>query len=125
MKEIALHLLDIVQNSVRADASHVDIRFLLGADGVLEMGVRDDGCGMGATKKGVELMARPKKNTVDASKIIWMAQKGHDQMCAPFTGDGYDGFVRVGQAKELFRQILELCNAEVVEGVEDATEDAE
>ena len=70
-------------------------------------------------------MARPKKNTVDASKIIWMAQKGHDQMCAPFTGDGYDGFVRVGQAKELFRQILELCNAEVVEGVEDATEDAE
>ena len=38
MKEIALHLLDIVQNSVRAGASHVDIRFLLGADGVLEMG---------------------------------------------------------------------------------------
>ncbi len=46
MKEIALHLLDIVQNSVRADASHVDIRFILGDDGVLEMGVRDDGCGM-------------------------------------------------------------------------------
>lgn len=48
MKEIALHLLDIVQNSVRAGASHVDIRFLLGADGVLEMGVKDDGCGMSA-----------------------------------------------------------------------------
>ena len=46
MKEIALHLLDIVQNSVRAGASHVDIRFLLGSDGVLEMGVKDDGCGM-------------------------------------------------------------------------------
>ena len=46
MKEIALHLLDIVQNSVRAGALHVDIRFLLDADGVLEMGVRDDGCGM-------------------------------------------------------------------------------
>ncbi|MBP5162199.1 MAG: sensor histidine kinase [Spirochaetales bacterium] len=48
MKEIALHLLDIVQNSVRAGASHVEIRFLLGADGVLEMGVKDDGCGMSA-----------------------------------------------------------------------------
>lgn len=48
MKEIALHLLDIVQNSIRAGASHVDIRFLLGADGVLEMGVKDDGCGMSA-----------------------------------------------------------------------------
>ena len=48
MKEIALHLLDIVQNSVRAGASHVDIRFLLGADGVLEMGMKDDGCGMSA-----------------------------------------------------------------------------
>ncbi|MBR6235056.1 MAG: sensor histidine kinase [Spirochaetales bacterium] len=43
-----MHLLDIVQNSVRAGASHVDIRFLLGADGVLEMGVKDDGCGMSA-----------------------------------------------------------------------------
>ena len=53
MKEIALHLLDIVQNSVRAGASHVDIRFLLGTDGVLEMGVKDDGCGMSP-----ELLAR-------------------------------------------------------------------
>ena len=53
MKEIALHLLDIVQNSVRAGASHVAIRFLLGEDGVLEMGVKDDGCGMSA-----DLLAR-------------------------------------------------------------------
>ncbi len=46
MKEISLHLLDIVQNSVKAGADHVDIRFHLDKDGVLEMGVRDDGCGM-------------------------------------------------------------------------------
>jgi len=46
MKEISLHLLDIVQNSVKAGATHVDIRFHLGADGILEMGVKDDGCGM-------------------------------------------------------------------------------
>ena len=46
MKEIALHLLDIVQNSVKAEAKHVDIGFTLGADGVLSMSVKDDGCGM-------------------------------------------------------------------------------
>ena len=46
MKEIALHLLDIVQNSVKAGASHVDIGFVLDEGGALEMTVRDDGCGM-------------------------------------------------------------------------------
>ncbi len=46
MKEIALHLLDIVQNSVKAGASHVDIGFHLDADGLLAMSVKDDGCGM-------------------------------------------------------------------------------
>ena len=46
MKEIALHLLDIVQNSVRAGASRVDIGFVLSADGLLTMTVDDDGCGM-------------------------------------------------------------------------------
>ena len=46
MKEIALHRLDIVQNSVRAGAKHVDISFTLGEDKVLAMSVADDGCGM-------------------------------------------------------------------------------
>ena len=46
MKEIALHLLDIVQNSVRAGAAHVDVGFDLGSDGLLTMTVKDDGCGM-------------------------------------------------------------------------------
>lgn len=46
MKEIALHLLDIVQNSVRAGASHVGIEFDLAADGRLTMTVEDNGCGM-------------------------------------------------------------------------------
>ena len=46
MKEIALHLLDIVQNSVSAGAAHVDIGFALAEDGMLSMSVRDDGCGM-------------------------------------------------------------------------------
>jgi anti-sigma regulatory factor (Ser/Thr protein kinase) len=46
MREIALHLLDIVQNSVTAGASRVDIRFRLAEDGMLAMTVKDDGRGM-------------------------------------------------------------------------------
>ncbi len=46
MREIALHLLDIVQNSVTAGASHVDIRFDLDGNGMLSMSVKDDGKGM-------------------------------------------------------------------------------
>lgn len=46
MKEIALHLLDIVQNSVTAGAAHVSIAFDLDRDGMLSMSVKDDGCGM-------------------------------------------------------------------------------
>lgn len=46
MKEIALHLLDIVQNSVKAGAAHVDMDFALRTDGLLTMSVKDDGCGM-------------------------------------------------------------------------------
>ncbi len=46
MKEIALHLLDIVQNSVTAGAKHVDIGFVLNGEGELAMSVKDDGCGM-------------------------------------------------------------------------------
>lgn len=46
MKEIALHLLDIVQNSVTAGASHVQIRFDLDPAGTLTMAVEDDGKGM-------------------------------------------------------------------------------
>ncbi len=46
MREIALHLLDIVQNSVTAGASRVDIGFRLAEDGMLTMTVKDDGRGM-------------------------------------------------------------------------------
>ncbi|MBR3493985.1 MAG: sensor histidine kinase [Clostridia bacterium] len=53
MREIALHLLDIVQNSVTAGASLVEIGFHLAEDGMLSMSVRDDGCGMSP-----ELLAR-------------------------------------------------------------------
>ena len=67
MKEIALHLLDIVQNSVKANASHVDIGFELDAGGVLTMSVKDDGCGM--TKEFVERVSSPFVTTRTTRKV--------------------------------------------------------
>ena len=46
MKDLSLHLLDIAQNSIRAEASCVEIGFELKENGMLIMTVRDDGCGM-------------------------------------------------------------------------------
>ena len=67
MKEIALHLLDIVQNSVKAGAAHVDIRFSLGADGALLMSVKDDGCGM--SPEFVERVRSPFVTTRTTRKV--------------------------------------------------------
>ena len=67
MKEIALHLLDIVQNSVKAGASHVDIGFALDAGGVLTMTVRDDGCGM--TPEFVDRVRSPFVTTRTTRKV--------------------------------------------------------
>ena len=55
MKDLSLHLLDIAQNSIRAEASVVSIGFELREDGKLIMTVQDDGCGMDA-----ELLERVK-----------------------------------------------------------------
>lgn len=46
MRDISLHLLDIVQNSVTAGARHIDISFALDGQGILTMTVKDDGKGM-------------------------------------------------------------------------------
>ena len=46
MRDISLHLSDIVQNSIAAGASLVDIGFTLDEQRVLTVTVRDDGCGM-------------------------------------------------------------------------------
>ena len=67
MKEIALHLLDIVQNSVKAGASHVDIRFALSEDGALVMSVRDDGCGM--SEELLERVSSPFTTTRTTRKV--------------------------------------------------------
>ena len=67
MKEIALHLLDIVQNSVKAKATHVDIGFSLASDGLLTMTVKDDGCGM--SPEFVERVRSPFVTTRTTRKV--------------------------------------------------------
>ncbi len=67
MKEIALHLLDIVQNSVTAGAAHVAIDFELSADGRLVMRVRDDGCGM--SREFLERVRSPFTTTRTTRKV--------------------------------------------------------
>lgn len=49
MQELALHLLDLVQNSIEAGAGLVDIRLCLGADARLTLTITDDGRGMDET----------------------------------------------------------------------------
>ncbi len=46
MRDISLHLMDIIQNSIRAGASRVDTLVSLGQDGRLTVRITDDGCGM-------------------------------------------------------------------------------
>jgi signal transduction histidine kinase len=46
MRDLSLHLMDIVQNSIRAEAKLVSIRMSLDDKGVLAMTVEDDGVGM-------------------------------------------------------------------------------
>ena len=46
MRDISLHLSDIVQNSITAGAGLVEIGFTLDDKRVLTVSVRDDGCGM-------------------------------------------------------------------------------
>lgn len=53
MRDISLHLMDIVQNSIRAQAAIIQIRMTLQENGILTLMVEDDGIGMDR-----ELLAR-------------------------------------------------------------------
>jgi len=46
MRDLSLHLLDLAQNSVRAQASVVSISVLLSENGIITLIIEDDGCGM-------------------------------------------------------------------------------
>lgn len=53
MRDLSLHILDLAQNSVRAEASEVALTVTLDEKGLLTLIIRDDGCGMDA-----ELLSR-------------------------------------------------------------------
>lgn len=46
MRDLSMHVLDIAQNSVKAEARTVSIDFRLDDDGWLTLVFKDDGCGM-------------------------------------------------------------------------------
>lgn len=53
MRDLSLHILDLMQNSIRAQAKVVSLSVLLKDDGMLRVIIEDDGCGMSE-----ELLAR-------------------------------------------------------------------
>ena len=46
MRDLSLHILDLMQNSIRAQAKVVSLSVLLKDDGMLSVIIEDDGCGM-------------------------------------------------------------------------------
>ena len=53
MRDLSLHILDLMQNSIRAQAKVVSLFVVLKDDGMLSVIIEDDGCGMSE-----ELLAR-------------------------------------------------------------------
>ena len=65
-------------------------------------------------------MGRPRKvrETVETASIIEKAKRGYLQMNAPRDTEdpyGFQGWVRVGQAQELFSEILRECGIDARE----------
>lgn len=51
MKELSMHILDLVQNSIRASASLINVEFFDNIEvGVIELIIKDNGCGMDKAK---------------------------------------------------------------------------
>lgn len=46
MRDLSMHVLDIVQNSIKAGAKLIVVSFARNAEGILTFTVKDDGCGM-------------------------------------------------------------------------------
>lgn len=46
MRDLSMHVLDIAQNSIKAGATLVTVRFDVNEQEVLTFSVRDNGCGM-------------------------------------------------------------------------------
>jgi len=85
MQDISLHLLDIIENSVRAGARRIRIRIINNTqDNYLRLIVEDDGCGMD-------------------NETLMQAQN-------PFYTTKEDRIKKVGLGIPLFKQNAELCN---------------
>ena len=46
MRDLSMHVLDIAQNSIKANAKLVTVAFVMDGNGLLTFSVQDDGCGM-------------------------------------------------------------------------------
>ena len=46
LRDISLHILDLVQNSVKAEADRIEISVAADEKGFLSVGIKDNGCGM-------------------------------------------------------------------------------
>lgn len=58
MKELSMHILDLVQNSITASASLINVEFFDNIEfGVIELTIKDNGCGMDKLK--VEEVTNP------------------------------------------------------------------
>lgn len=68
MRELSLNVLDITQNSVKANASHIDIEIVENTtEHTLMIGIYDDGCGM--TKEQVKSVQDPFYTTRTTRKV--------------------------------------------------------
>lgn len=46
MRDLSLHILDLAQNSIRAEATLVQLKINVSENGILSIIIQDDGCGM-------------------------------------------------------------------------------
>ena len=67
MKELSLNVLDIVQNSISAGATNIDISLSENDNGILTVSIKDNGCGM--SRETLENVINPFYTTRTTRKV--------------------------------------------------------
>ena len=67
MRDLSLHILDLMQNSIRAQASVVKLSVTLNEKGILTLTIEDDGCGM--SRELLERVQSPFATTRTTRKV--------------------------------------------------------
>jgi len=67
MKELSLNVLDIVQNSISAGATDIEISLTEDNNGILTVSIKDNGCGM--SRKTLENVVNPFYTTRTTRKV--------------------------------------------------------